>query len=366
MFSTYNCIKIAIISDAFLPTKGADMNTFSKRDTSIIKGLAVLMLICHHLGMGILPAPIDWFNDPFLTIIATLCKVCVAVFVVLSGYGINESRKRYIGSDFSFVKNHLLKLMKQYWFIFVIFVPLGFLCQASPIAVYGTGLKGFLYLIIDFVGMKSLFNTPTMNQTWWYMEAVIVLYIFYPVLKRLLKRLPVLVLAVTFIPIIYFNANPVTVDGCREIYWFFPFAVGILLSEHDVPNSFSRLAESHFSVVCAASVVAVIAMTYVRSYFGIIADTFYALAIIAFCKVSICRIKYVSSVFDYLGFHSANIFMMHSFLYCYYVPIKQLLFVVPSALFNFLFLTLECVVVSDYIEILKKRIGPIAVKQKNL
>lgn len=333
------------------------MDTFSKRDTSIIKGLAVLMLLCHHLGMGILEPPINWLKDPILTIIATLCKVCVAIFVILSGYGINESRKRYSGSELSFVKKHLWKLMKQYWFIYIIFVPLGFLCQWRPTDVYGGGLRGAVYFMLDFLGLKSLFNTPTMNQTWWYMEAVIVLYIAYPVLRRLLKKIPVLTLAAFFVPIViytYFNSG--TYDSCREIFWVFPFLVGILLSEHNILNGFSALLSKHNAVITLISFLTAIAMTGVRSYFGLIADTFYALAIIAFAKASVCRIKYLDSAFDFLGFHSANIFMMHSFLYCYFVPIKQLLLVVGNALFNYCFLVLECVAVSDYIEILKNRL----------
>ena len=317
----------------------------------------MLMLVCHHLGMGVLLPPINWGKDPFLTIIATLCKVCVAIFVILSGYGINESRKRRTESDILFVKNHLVRLMKQFWFIFVIFVPLGFLCQWKPTEVYGGGGRGFLYFAIDFFGMKSLFNTPTMNQTWWYMETVIVLYIAYPLLRRLVKKLPVITLAAAFVPIALgmkgFNAG--TVDGCREIYWVFPFAVGIFLSQHDVLNRFSAFCAGHGAFAAVLSLASMLALTWARSRVGLVLDTFYALAIIAFAKATVCKVKYANSLFAYLGVHSANIFMMHSFLYCYFVPIKQLLFAVANPYFNYIFLILECVVVSDYIEVLKAR-----------
>lgn len=78
-------------------------------------------------------------------------------------------------------------------------------------------------------------------------------------------------------------------------------------------------------------------MTWARSRAGLVLDTFYALAIIAFAKATVCKVKYANSIFAYLGVHSANIFMMHSFLYCYFVPIKQLLFAVAnriSAIFS--------------------------------
>lgn len=333
------------------------MSEFTKKDTSAVKGIAVLMLLCHHLGMGILEPPLDWRNDSLYTIIATLSKVCVAIFILLSGYGLNESYKKWDRTDFSFVKKHLLKLMKQYWFIYVIFVPLGFLCGASPIAVYGSGFRGFCYFVLDFLGIKALFNTPTMNQTWWYMEAAIVLYLLFPLIKRLLKHFSAIVLIVSFIPlVVYSYFCDGSYDNCREIFWIFPFVCGMLLSEHNILNRYSALLVKKYKIVCSFAVVFALLMTAVRSYFGVIADTFYAISIIFFIKATVCRINALNKVFDFLGIHSANIFMMHSFLYCYYIPIKQLLFVVGFAPFNYLFLVLECVVVSDYLEITKKRL----------
>lgn len=48
--------------------------------------------------------------------------------------------------------------------------------------------------------------------------------------------------------------------------------------------------------------------------------------------------------------------MMHSFLYCYFEPVKQIVFSVNSNIGCYLILLAECYVVSDYIEVLKKRI----------
>ena len=323
------------------------------------------MLLCHHFFMGVLPAPIDWANNSIWQILATLSKVCVAIFVILSGYGLNESYKRWVESDFAFVKNHLFKLMKQFWFIFLIFVPLGFVCGASPIDVYGRGLKGICYALTDFLGMKSLLNTPTMNQTWWYMEACIVLYILFPLLKKLLAKIPVIVFAISVIPVIKFGLfNDGSIDGCREIYWIFPFAVGIFLSEKDFLNKISSSINKHYLLGCSLSITGVIVMTAVRSYFGIIADTVYAISIIVVSKAVFSRIKYINSFMGYLGRHSANIFMMHSFLYCYYVPIKQIFMVLHSGTANFVLLALACIAISDYIEVLKGRLANLCMKNE--
>lgn len=331
------------------------MDRFSKHDTAVVKGIAALMLVCHHFFMGVLPAPIDWTNNDLWTIAATLSKVCVAIFVILSGYGINESRKKWTGTDFSFVKKHLKGLMKQFWVIFIIFVPLGFVCNRNPIEIYGSGILGIGNFILDFFGMKSLFNTPTMNQTWWYMEACIVLYILYPILKKLLNKIPLILFLITAIPVVKLGLlNDGSIDGCREIYWIFPFVMGMYLSQKDVLNKYSEFNCKN-KVLCAlATFVLVVIMTAIRSYFGIVADTFYALSIIAFSKSYFSLLKPAGTILGYIGKHSANIFMMHSFVYCYYDPPKKMFMVLGSGLANFILLMLICIAVSEYIEIVLK------------
>ena len=334
------------------------MEKFTKQDTAVVKGIAALMLVCHHFFMGILPSPIDWANNDLWTIAATLSKVCVAIFVILSGYGINESYKKWSGTDFRFVKKHLLNLMKQFWTIFIIFVPLGFVCNRSPFDIYGTGFVGVKNFLLDFIGMKSLFNIPTMNQTWWYMEACIVLYILYPLLGKLLKKIPLVVFAATAIPVIRWGLfNDGSIDGCREIYWIFPFTAGMFLSEKNILNRMSTFfcRKKILSVVTTFAAVAI--MTGVRSHFGVVVDTFYALSIIAFSKSFLSLIKPANTLLGYIGSHSANIFMMHSFVYCYYDPPREMFAVLGSRLANFTLLMLICIVISEYIElVLKPRI----------
>lgn len=339
------------------------MDKFSKRDTAIIKGIAVLMLVCHHFFNGTLPAPIDWANNGLWVVFATLSKICVAIFVILSGYGLSESYKKHTGTDIAFVGKHLLKLMKQFWFIFILFVPFGFVCARNPVSIYGNGLTGFGNFILDFFGLHALFGTPTMNFTWWYMEACIVMYLLFPILKKLMKRFYILVFVLTAIPVIKFGLNTDTMHGCREIYWLLPFAVGMFLSDKNLLNKMSKALSTH---VVSGSIVAVLAaliMTAVRSYYGIIVDTFYALTIIAASKAVVSRIKYINSLMAYLGNHSANIFMFHSFIYGYYEPPRQMFAIIGSSTVNYVLLMIICSAISDYIEILKKRLSSLFIKK---
>ncbi|EEP92324.1 Acyltransferase 3 [Yersinia kristensenii ATCC 33638] len=63
---------------------------------------------------------IGWDIDNF---IASFGKVCVAMFLFISGYG--YSFKNKINFKYSLTK--LKKLYFSYWLVFIIFIPIGFL-----------------------------------------------------------------------------------------------------------------------------------------------------------------------------------------------------------------------------------------------
>lgn len=127
---------------------------FDKTQTNIVKGIAVLLLLWHHL----------FFNDPknydiFISLfnlrgipvecfIASYCKVCVSIFLFLSGYGLYKSYSSYliklekskkkasVKTDLIYIKNHLIKLLSDYWFIYIVFVSMGFIFGRNPIDIY--------------------------------------------------------------------------------------------------------------------------------------------------------------------------------------------------------------------------------------
>ncbi len=327
---------------------------YTKRDTNIAKAAAVILLLIHHLYMGVAPAPIDLLHTyPPLTI-ATLSKVCVALFVVLSGYGLTVSFERKREKPGRFTLRHTLGLMRPYWLIFALFVPLGIFFarpEFAPWAVYGTGLRGFANACAEFFALRPLLGTPTYNQTWWYMEAALALYLTFPFLHWGVKKAPYLVLPVTAVPLVLylFLGNNVW-DTCREIYWFFPFCAGIFLARRDLLSKFAAFAQKRRWTAIALTTLAVLLTALIRSQVGLAFDTFFAVAILLFLRCTLSLIPYLGTAFAYLGRHSGNIFMLHSFIYCYFTSqhwfVKLLwspdLFVVFLALPALLVLSLAC------------------------
>lgn len=123
----------------------------------------------------------------FLTAIGVLGKVCVAMFLFCSGYGLTEQYGRGINSinhikdkilySVKFIIKRLIKFYSAYWFVFIIFVPLGiFVFDRSLIDAYGENvniLKRFIYDIIGIQGSQSY------NITWWFNKLIILFYFIY-------------------------------------------------------------------------------------------------------------------------------------------------------------------------------------------
>lgn len=68
---------------------------FDKRQTNIAKGLAIIILLWHHLfyNGNTFVSLLSFQGRSIEHIIAQSGKVCVAIFVLLSGYGLYQSYK---------------------------------------------------------------------------------------------------------------------------------------------------------------------------------------------------------------------------------------------------------------------------------
>lgn len=75
-----------------------DSLTFDKRQTNIAKGLTLLLLLWHHLFYNSAEF-YDRFKSLYLlsggvpieSFISAFCKACVAIFLLLSGFGLYKS-----------------------------------------------------------------------------------------------------------------------------------------------------------------------------------------------------------------------------------------------------------------------------------
>lgn len=281
---------------------------FTNEHTNMVKGFAVIMLLFYHImyydaGKNYVFLYSCWLEEKIAAFFGTMGWRCVEIFTILSGYGLVKSADKYkekVNSRFS--ARHIMKLLFAFWFVFIVFVPLGFLFNKNPLHVYGMDASGMVNFICDFLGMSWFAGLPTMNETWWYMGEILKLYFFFPVMYYGVKNN-------TFIMVVFWILASLF-GGFRMEK---AFILGMLLSEKDIMTKYMRMSflKKTLVVVCIGLV------TRIQLYNGNV-----GMPMVFFIILGIVWAIRARSVFGkglaFLGKHSGNIFMFHSFIYLYY------------------------------------------------
>ncbi len=223
---------------------------FTKKETNFCKGAAISLMLFHHLFNGYEEyagyAVSYWpFSPGRLTFLATAGKICVAMFVLLSGYGLAATYRSVFGEKrpsgtqcWQFIRARYWKLMSAYWFVFV----LTLLCQPLGRTVtdaYGGSRKEMaLYFLMDVLGLSDAFGTPSLNPTWWYMSVAILVIVLVPFVWQAMERFgefPVLLLALFGV---YF-----TVTQNNSTHYLFTMTLGIACFRLDMFGWFAKIGQ---------------------------------------------------------------------------------------------------------------------------
>lgn len=296
------------------------MLVLTRQDTSVMKGIAICAMLCHHL-YGFPPEGVDPYTG-VLAWIGTLGKICVALFLFCSGYGLAANYKpQSILEDLKFIAMRLVKFYANYWVIFLIFVPITIFAYHRSLAdAYGMDANIYWCLFKDILGLQGF---DSYNITWWFNLLIIILYLIFPILYRAAQRVPWLVLLIGLGVLrmaYHISHNPI--DFCT---WQFPFVVGMVW--HLYENKFTKVAtwlSEHKYIFAICSVVLTIILVTLRmwpiipSWKGTRIDPFLTSSI-ALMVISIGKyMPRTSGVLAFLGKHSMNIYMMHTFFNAFY------------------------------------------------
>ena len=315
---------------------------FTREDTRIVKGIAIILMLMHHLFAFPNRYPSDFsfaptfsiYGTDFIVFLGQFGKICVALYMFLGGYGLfcqyRTGKKLH---------ENIFKLYTNYWKIFFIFIPIGFLlfsnqpsdyCAESIICnVFSKfDLNEF---ISNLIGWKS-----TYNREWWffknYLCTIFLGYIFIQMTKShksfWVDLFWIIVIFITTqavfpsfsnIPafntltnnIFYVNLFTLDQSSCS-------FFMGVIFAKYNIYAKLNELLTSnkktHQLAIC---ICGFILAPCIRQLFGSQIDLFlvplFTVCCITFCK----KIPFLSKIFLVLGKHNTNIWLIHSF-YCYY------------------------------------------------
>ena len=152
----------------------------TKSDTAGIKGIAILFMLWHHQFL-------NTHGYGALTLsLAVVFKVCVALFLFVSGYGLTRQYDNLDRRGFRAMAVLLLRrfisFFLQYWFCFVLVVLIGNLCGYSFQDAYPAMRNTLKCFILDFFGQMGY---SSYLHPWWFNKLIIQLYLLFPFLYLL-------------------------------------------------------------------------------------------------------------------------------------------------------------------------------------
>lgn len=328
-----------------------------KKSTQMLKGVAVCLLLFHHLFLNTQPTSGIMIGNEYLAnMIAPYFKVCVAIFLILSGYGMNASMNKNHYPLKYFYKKNIFKIYRNYWLIWVLFVPIGLLRGRTFQLIYGS--DWIKKLITDVLGLQKLIvGYQSYNPTWWFITLILGLYLIFPILYKLVKKIPlvviILAIAAMFLPNIKFWGHIHIIFTYK--YWLLPFIFGMILSEYKVFEKMDDVLNGKKILKFILYFGLLVLTVYIRKngiYFSNLKiDTLFAFSIMLISLEYLRKLQWLNKALQVLGKHSFNIFLFHTFIYSMYLHDFIYSFKYPLLIwFALLFISLD---ISIWLEKLK-------------
>lgn len=209
---------------------------FRKTDTLKIKGIAIAMLLFHHLFFSadrMLNNDIQFMflSQNKVQLLAVLCRICVWIFVFLSAYGLTYKYIHTKDNPFRFVLKAIISLMKQFWLIYLVILFVYLLFQKGSLGIYQNNI---IYMVINFFGLSDFFHTPTILGAWWYITLAILLIVLIPFISDSCRKYGWLVLLFSYIIIQLLNPSLGSSYGGNYFNYFPTMICGVLCAIYQI------------------------------------------------------------------------------------------------------------------------------------
>lgn len=315
---------------------------WTRECTQIAKGVAIILMILHHtLPSSLeLPAILSFrFLEEIVTIsvlIGRFGKLCVAIFTVLSGYGIACSirNKAMEGDELSFsLLARVKKMYFTFWKAFAIFAAARVLVGD---ALFKGGIKIFF---MNFFAISSDYC-----GSWWFLGPYIGLVLLYPFFKSFANRKKASVTTDLFWIFILWTFGAYVYPQLMNhtlmceysvsmpiwwlLYWVVQlsasFMTGVVIARADLFFQWKNLFKNR--VIYKLTSATIILIVFVaRSLHGNVPETripefFYATWFIVGSVGLVKDMPLISRLFCVLGNHSTYMWLLHPIVLYYILP----------------------------------------------
>ena len=289
------------------------------------KGVAILLMLAHHLfGLPTLIAPENAYlptipGVPAEYWIGRFGKICVAMFLLLSGYGFAVGAGKSAQS-WRYFAGKAWRFLLAYWPYFLLAAVIGALFFQERMA------NGNWRFPTDPVNL--LLNALTIRNTmafeWWFAETYLLLVLVTRPLL-LAARWPLLLLAGSLAAFVagaaldVLRIDPTDISFANLLIWQFPWVAGILLVRTKMPTRLHSIPARALALVAllmvlAGFVLVEIAVSKAMTPFLILASP---LVIFAMATLAKAGPSAEGGVLAWVGARTLGLWLVHPF-FCYY------------------------------------------------
>ena len=154
----------------------------TKKQSVMIQGIAVLLMMYHHFFLDPSELAISYGNIELVKQTAWFGKICVGMFAFVSGYGVfygfsalkREQFFTTLWENYRKTFVRMLRVFGKYWYVLLIFKGIDFIIRKE------------MFYPVEF--WENFFAIKvTYNGTWWYMQQYVLMMLLAPLLHLLLE-----------------------------------------------------------------------------------------------------------------------------------------------------------------------------------
>lgn len=328
-----------------------------------IKGIAILLMIAHHLFLVILPDTILIPAVPYLgflveDIVAVIGKICVGLFAFISGYGLYVSNKGK--PEFMPQLKRILQFYEYYWIAVLITV-------ASYVFFIQPGVPLNKWMVFrSFLGFDN-----TLNGAWWYVSPYLLFLIALPFTHYFLRdrTIPIVIVSMgiylmspgsfflfgmSFVGNFKYLSKIYGID-CVTILLYLQliFLSGYIFAKHDflqkISRQINRISDSYKSIALIIFLTIICFLRYYASdiYLIIRPDWKYIISnnplqksvsahYLDFLFIPLFIIIFNNllherkGLLNFFGYHSANMWLLHGTILIFAAPILNIIRWTPA------------------------------------
>lgn len=305
-------------------TTDIEKGLISKRLSAFIKGVAIILMLLHHLFAYAERYPesvniISVFNNIEVEqIIGKFGKYCIPLFLFVSGYGFSLSTSSETSAKYYI--NKIVKIFISYWIVFFIFVPLSYFYSQWAFVRLDS-----YNLLLNLFALSSSYN-----HEWWFILPYLLLIGLTPFFHKM-KNNYIALLALSYI---LWGVSSIPSKVQTFLFWQPAYVLGFIFSDLKISENFFKVAyNNYYKIFVLVSSLIILRVTFLNYDWDSM-----PFMVVFLILIILIVYDYLPNIFrlviEEVGNKSLFIWLTHSF-YCYHFA-KDVVYYPRVSLFIFI------------------------------